>query len=1156
MRRASGTAKNMWIVRLALRRPYTFVVVAILVLILGVFTIFTTPTDIFPDINIPVISVIFNYSGMSSEDMEKHIITGFERILTTTVNDVEHTESQSLYGVALVKIYFQPKAKIETALAQVTAIAQTAIRAMPPGTQPPLVIQYSASDVPILQLSFSSDTLSEQGMFDTAINTIRPRLVTVPGVQIPYPYGGKQRQVMVDLDPERLFAWNISPSDVSAVIGAQNLILPAGTTKIGTQEYPVALNSSPLKAFDLNNLPIKVVNGTPVYIKDVANVRDGFQVQTSLVHVSGKRGVLLSIMKSGGASTLDVVAGIKNALKEVGSSIPAALKVTPLFDQSLYVRASVEGVVKEASIAAGLTALMILIFLGSWRSTIVVITSIPLSILVSIIILSWLGYTLNIMTLGGLALAVGILVDDATVEIENIHRNLHQKKRLVQAILDGASQIAVPAFVSTLCICIVFVPVVFISGSARFLFIPLGMAVVFAMITSYLLSRTLVPTMVHYLLASEVQLYGGQLDPNDPHADPEKAKESDPKVKHPHHSWPECFRWTGIWVAPVLALAVIATGILKHSLHAALIAAIVCAVSYVVVVALMYILENGYVWRFHEKFDEHFEKLRTFYGSLLAWSLESRGLVLAIFIGIVLSGIALPAFGLIGRDFFPTVDAGQMRLHVRAAPGTRLEETERIYGKVENAIKADIPAAEIDTMLDNIGIPNSGINLSLSDGSLMSSADGEIQISLTPDHHPTEGYQDKLAHDLRGKFPNLTFFFAPADIVTQVLNFGIAAPIDVQIEGAPNDEPKNLAMARRIVTEVSGLVGAADVRLEQVPNIPTLLLNVDRTQAAYAGLTQRDVANDMLVSLSGTAQQNPNFWEDTMTGVQYSVLVQTPQYQIDSVNALQNQPVIPSTSLVPGGSLDPKAQLLGNVASLDRGTSASNITHYNPRPTYDVLAGVRGMDLDSVAKGVQKIVAKESKNLPKGTKISIRGQVQSMFESFQGLTYGLIFAIVLVYLLMVVNFQSWLDPMIILMALPGALSGILWMLFITQTTINVPSLMGAIMSIGVATANSILMITFANDQRKEGANAHDAALAAGMTRLRPVIMTALAMIIGMLPMSLGLGEGGEQNAPLGRAVIGGLLLATFATLFFVPVAYSRLRDKPLETKVEDELKEA
>ena len=1145
----------MWIVRLALRRPYTFVVVAMLVLILGVYTIFNTPTDIFPDINIPVISVIFNYSGMSPEDMEKHIVTNFERIVTTTVNDVEHTESQSLYGVATIKIYFQPRAKIETAIAQVTAISQTAIRSMPPGTQPPLVIQYSASDVPILQLSFSSDTLAEQGMFDQAINTVRPRLVTVPGVQIPFPYGGKQRQVMVDLDPERLFAWGISPSDVSNVIGAQNLILPAGTTKIGTQEYPVALNSSPLKADDLNNLPIKVVNGTPVYIRDVANVRDGFQVQSSLVHVSGKRSVLLSILKSGGASTLDVVAGVKKALKEVESSLPEGLKVTPLFDQSVFVRASVVGVVREAAIAAGLTGLMILIFLGSWRSTLVVVTSIPLSILVSIILMSWLGETMNIMTLGGLALAVGILVDDATVEIENIHRNLHQKKRLVQAILDGASQIAVPAFVSTLCICIVFVPVVFISGAAKFLFIPLGMAVVFAMITSYLLSRTLVPTMVHYLLASEVQLYGGTLDPNDPHADAEKAKESDPAAKHPHHSLAECLAWSGRWIAPFLALGVVAEAVVKRDAHAALATLLYAAATYLVVAGLRYILENGYVWRLHERFDAQFERMRTFYGSLLAWSLESRGIVLAIFTALALSGIALVAFGLIGRDFFPTVDAGELRLHVRASPGTRLEETERIYGRVENAIRRDIPPQEIDTLLDNIGIPNSGINLSLSDGSLMSSADGEILISLKDGHKPSVGYQDKLAHDLRDKFPDLVFFFAPADIVTQVLNFGIAAPIDVQIEGAPSDEPRNLAMARRIEGDVAGLPGAADVRLQQVPNIPTLHLDVDRTQAAYAGMTQRDVANDMLVSLSGTAQQNPNFWEDQKSEVQYSVLVQTPQYAIDSVNALETQPVNASASLIPGEAFSAQPQLLGSVATLGRGSSASNITHYNLRPTYDILADVRGMDLNSVANGVRKIVARESKKLPKGTKISIRGQVQSMIESFHGLSIGLIFAIILVYLLLVMNFQSWLDPLIILMALPGALAGILWMLFITQTTINVPSLMGAIMSIGVATANSILMITFANDQRGEGANAHDAALAAGMTRLRPVIMTALAMIIGMLPMALGLGEGGEQNAPLGRAVIGGLLVATFATLFFVPVVYSRLRDQPLQTKVEDELKE-
>jgi multidrug efflux pump subunit AcrB len=1144
----------MWIVRLALRRPYTFVVVAMLVLILGVLTIFQTPTDIFPNINIPVISVVFNYSGMSPDDMEKHIITNFERTLTTTVNDVEHSESQSLYGVAVVKIYFQPNAKIEEAIAQVSAICQTAIRSMPPGTQPPLVIQYSASNVPILQLSFSSDILPEQRLFDLAINSVRPRLVTVPGVQIPFPYGGKQRQVMVDLDPERLYAWGISPSDVSNVIGAQNLILPAGTTKIGTQEYPVVLNSSPIKAADMNNLPIKTVNGTTVYVRDVANVRDGFQVQTSLVHVSGKRGVLLSIMKNGGASTLDVVAGVKKALQELGSSIPSGLKVAPLFDQSLYVRASVTGVVREATIAALLTALMILIFLGSWRSTLVVIVSIPLSILVSIIFMSWLGETLNIMTLGGLALAVGILVDDATVEIENIHRNLHQKKRLVQAILDGASQIAIPAFVSTLCICIVFVPVVFISGSAKFLFIPLGMAVVFAMITSYLLSRTLVPTMVHYLLASEVQMYGGQLDPNDPHADPERARESDPHRKHPHYRAADALLWGAKWVAPILLALAAADAVAKHSVHAGLAVLPYAAIAFAVVCGLRYALMNDYVWKVHEKFDEQFEKMRRFYGSLLAWSLENRGIVLAAFIAMAVSAVALAATGLIGKDFFPTVDAGQIRLHVRAAPGTRLEETERIYAEVEKAIRADIPDDQIETLLDNIGIPNSGINLSLSDGSLMSSADGEILISLKEGHPATEGYQDKLAHDLREKFPRLTFFFAPADMVTQVLNFGIAAPIDVQIEGSPADEAKNFAIAKRISAEVSGITGASDVRLEQVPDTPSLLMNVDRTQASYAGLTQRDVANDMLVSLSGTAQQNPNFWEDTASGVQYSVLVQTPQYLIDSINTLENQPVVASSALVQGAALNAEPQLLGSIASLDRGYSAANITHYNPRPTYDVLAGVRGMDLDSVAKGVRKIVAKEQKSLPKGSKISIRGQVQSMAESFEGLSLGLIFAIILVYLLMVINFQSWLDPLIILMALPGALSGILWMLFITQTTINVPSLMGAIMSIGVATANSILMITFANDQRKEGANAHDAALAAGLTRLRPVIMTALAMIIGMLPMALGLGEGGEQNAPLGRAVIGGLLLATFATLFFVPVVYSRLRHKELVTKVEEELK--
>jgi multidrug efflux pump subunit AcrB len=1144
----------MWIVRLALRRPYTFVVAALLVLILGVYTIVNTPTDIFPDINIPVISVIFSYSGMSPDDMEKHIVTGFERILTTTVNDLEHTESQSLYGIATVKIYFQPNAKIETALAQVTAIAQTAIRSMPPGTQPPLVIQYSASNVPILQLSFSSDTLPEQGMFDQASNFVRPRLVTVSGIQIPAPYGGKQRQVMVDLFPERLYAWGISPSDVSAAIGAQNLILPAGNSKIGTQEYPVILNSSPLKADDFNNLPIKTVNGTTVYIKDVAHVRDGFQVQTSMVHVGGRRGVLVSILKNGGASTLDVVAGVKKVLGLIQPILPSGLKITPLFDQSLYVRASIDGVVHEATIAAGLTGLMILIFLGSWRSTVVVITSIPLSILVSIIIMSWLGQTLNVMTLGGLALAVGILVDDATVEIENIHRNLHQKKRLVKAILDGASQIAVPAFVSTLCICIVFLPVAFISGSAKFLFIPLGLAVVFAMLTSYLLSRTLVPTMVHYLLASEVEMYGGLLDQSDPHARRHQMHQGDPRLTHAHYTVAESLRWSVKYFGIALAATAIVAGIAIGSVPEMVSLLAIAGVAWLAVATLRYVLQNGLIWKFNERFNRQFEKLRRFYGGLLAWSLQHRAAVLGVFVLLVASSLTLVAFGLIGKDFFPTVDAGQIRLHVRAAPGTRIEQTERIFAEVETIIKGDIPHGEIDTLLDNIGIPNSGINLSLSDGSLMSSADGEILIALKHGHQPTDKYIDRLTHDLRARFPQLTFYFAPADIVTQVLNFGIAAPIDVQIEGTPADAPRNFALAKRITGEIAGLPGAADVHVQQVPNTPSLLMNVDRTQANHAGLTQRDVANDMLISLSGTAQQNPNFWQDTVHGVQYGVLVQTPQYRIDSINALKNQTVVPSSTLVPGSAFSPKPQLLGAVATLDRGVSPANITHYNPRPTFDVLAGVRGMDLDSVAKGVRAIVARERKNLPTGALINIRGQVQSMDASFKGLSYGLIFAIILVYLLLVVNFQSWLDPLIILMALPGALAGILWMLFITQTTINVPSLMGAIMSIGVATANSILLITFANDQRKEGANAHDAALAAGMTRLRPVIMTALAMIIGMLPMSLGLGEGGEQNAPLGRAVIGGLLLATFATLFFVPVVYSKLRIKAAVTETEEELK--
>jgi multidrug efflux pump subunit AcrB len=888
---------------------------------------------------------------------------------------------------------------------------------------------------------------------------------------------------MVDLDPERCYAWGISPQAVTNAITAQNLILPAGTTKIGTQEYPVLINSSPLKAADINNMPIKTVNGIPVYIKDVANVRDGFQVQTSIVHADGKRGVLQSVLKSSGASTLDIVNRVKAALPAVEATMNPAVKVTPLLDQSLFVRAAVNGVVREAGIAAALTGLMILVFLGSWRSTLVVIVSIPLSIIVSIIILSFLGDTLNVMTLGGMALAVGILVDDATVEIENIHRNLGQKKRLVKAILDGASQIAVPAFVSTLCICIVFVPVVFISGSAKSLFTPLALAVVFAMLTSYLLSRTLVPTMVHYLLATEVEMYGGQIDPEDPHAHADKPHD----VKK---------------------------------------------------------MERNWIWRFHDLFNHQFEKMRRFYGGLLAASLEHRTIFVVGFgVFVALSCCLYP---LIGRDFFPTVDAGQIRLHVRNPPGTRIEQTERVFGQVEDAIRRDIPASEIDTILDNMGIPNSSINLCLSDGSLMSAADGEINVSLKEGHHSTDHYIDRLYRDLTAQFPDQTFFFQPADIVTQVLNFGIAAPIDVEIDGTQANEPRDYAIAQQIEREVSMIPGASDVRIQQVPVTPNLNLTVDRTIADEVGVTQNDVASNVLISLSGTAQAAPNFWLDPVNGRQYSVLVQTPQYDVDSINDLQNTPIAAANST--------NAQLITNLAEITPGSNATNITHYNIKPTYDVLAGNRDVDLGSVADAVSKIVAQHSKSLPRGTNINIRGQVQSMTASFTGLSYGLIFAVILVYLLMVINFQSWLDPLIILMALPGALSGILWMLYVTGTTISVPALMGAIMSIGVATSNSILMITFANDQRKEGKNAHDAALAAGITRLRPVIMTALAMIIGMLPMSLGLGEGGEQNAPLGRAVIGGLLLATFATLFFVPIVYSKLRESAPILQVEEELR--
>jgi multidrug efflux pump subunit AcrB len=1059
----------MWIVRLALRRPYTFVVMAMLIAILGVVTIVRMPTDIFPEIQIPVISVIWNYQGISPDEMETRVVGNFERVLVSTVNDIEHLESQSLYGTAIVKLFLQPGADVEGAVSQTVASAEAVLRNMPPGIFPPLVLRYSASNVPIIQVSLGSDTLSEQQLFDLATNTLRPGMASVPGAQIPYPYGGAVRQIMIDIDPEKLYAWNLSAAEVSSAINAQNLILPAGTAKIGTQEYNVRLNSSPEAVAAIGDLPVKTIGKRTIYIKDVANVRDGYVPQTNVVHVDGKRGVLQPVLKSG-ASTLDIVSGVKSRLPAIAATMPQSLKLTLLSDQSIFVRAAVSGVIKEAAIAAGLTGLMILLFLGSWRSTLIVVISIPLSILVSIIVLNLLGQTLNVMTLGGMSLAVGILVDDATVEIENIHRNLHQGKHLVEAILDGAAQIAVPAFVSTLCICIVFVPVVFITGAAKSLFTPLAMAVVFAMLTSYLLSRTLVPTMVHYLLAREVGLYGGE---------PEEGEEQVP--------------------------------VRKNS-----------------------------IWRFHEGFDRQFERLRTFYGKCLAWSLANRLAVLIVFgLFIAASASLLP---LIGRDFFPAVDSGQIRMHVRAPAGTRIEETERYYAKVEEAIRKLIPADEVKTMIDVIGIPNSGINLSLSDGSMMSPADGEILISLNDDHHPTADYTSKLRRELGDQFPDLTFFFSPPDIVTQVLNFGLPAAIDVQIVGPRKNQEENYKIAEQIRQRISEIPGAVDAHLQQVPYTPELQITTDRTLLSQLGLSQSTVANDVLISLSSSGQTAPNFWLDPKTGVQYPVAVQTPQLKIDSVSALDSTPV--------SSPMSAKPQLLANLATVRHRLGPTNVTHYNIALSYDVLAGVQGTDLGRVSSGVNKLLDEIRPTLPRGSTVVVRGQVQTMNTSFEGLSYGLIFAVALVYLLMVVNFQSWIDPLIILMALPGALCGILWMLFITGTTINVPSLMGAIMCIGVATANSILLITFANDQRKEGQNAHDAAWSAGVTRLRPVIMTALAMIIGMLPMSLGLGEGGEQNAPLARAVIGGLSVATFATLFFVPLVYSTLRRKPPHAPLE------
>jgi CzcA family heavy metal efflux pump len=1050
----------MWIVALALRRPYTFVVLALLLLILGPIVIFRTPTDIFPNINIPVVSILWNYSGLNSEDMANRIVTLTERTLTTTVDDIEHSESQSLNGIAVVKVFFQPHANIEKAIAQITAISQTQLRQLPPGTTPPLVITYNASTVPILQLALSGQKLSEQQLFDYGVNFIRTRLVTIPGAAIPYPYGGKQRQVQVDLDTNALQAKGLSPMDVVNAVSAQNLILPSGTSKIGQFEYDVDLNGSPRTVAELNDLPIKRVGNTTIYVRDVAFVRDGFPPQTNIVRVDGQRASLLTIQKTGNASTLDIISGIKGMLPRIQAQLPQELQIKPLADQSLFVRASINGVVREGVIAACLTGLMILIFLGSWRSTVIIAISIPLSILTSIIVMSALGETINIMTLGGLALAVGILVDDATVEIENINRNIAEGEEIQKAILDGAQQIAVPAFVSTLAICIVFLPMFFLTGVARYLFVPLAEAVVFAMLASYLLSRTLVPTMAKYLLRGHAQ-EAGHLN----------TSSRNPLV------------------------------------------------------------------RLQVSFELAFERFRNSYHEMLERCLHHRSAFLCGFVAACVGSFAL-LIPWLGRDFFPKVDAGQFKLHLRARAGTRIEETASLCDRVESFIREQIPPHEISSVIDNIGLPYSSINLSYSNSAPTGPADADILVTLTPGHRPTEGYVHDLRLKLAEQFAGVDFSFLPADIVSQILNFGLPSPIDIQVTGY--DLQANRRFANKLLRQIEMVPGTADLRIQQPFDEPHLHIDVDRTKAQLAGFTQRDIATNLLISLSGSFQTSPTYWLNPKNGVSYSIATQTPQYRLNSLQDLENIPIT--------GSSGARPAILGTLASIQRGPGMALVSHYDIQPVIDIYGSVQRRDLGGVADDIKKIIDNSRKELPRGSEMVVRGQVQTMKSSYSGLFSGLAFAILLVYLLIVVNFQSWLDPFIIISALPAALAGIVWFLFITNTNISVPALTGSIMCMGVATANSILVVSFAKEQMEEGKDALTAALAAGFTRFRPVLMTALAMIIGMVPMAIGLGEGGEQNAPLGRAVMGGLIFATAATLFFVPVFFSLLHQRRNQAK--------
>ncbi|MGA3135376.1 MAG: efflux RND transporter permease subunit [Terracidiphilus sp.] len=1062
----------MWIVRLALRRPYTFVVFALLILILGAYSILTMPTDIFPNIDIPVVTVIWGYTGLSAQEMASRMVTPSERVMTSTVNDIEHIESQSLNGIGVIKIFFQPHVNIANAVAQVTAVNQVMLRALPPGTTPPFIIQYNASSVPILMLGLSGQGLNEQQLNDLGQNNIRVQLATVEGAYTPFPYGGKQRQVQVDLDLHALQAKGLSPVDVVNAISAQNLIAPSGTMKVDRFEYAIETNSAPRIVDELNNLPVRAVNGAVIYIRDVAHVRDGNPPQTNIVRVDGQRSALLSVMKIGSASTLDIIQGVQKKLVDIKGMLPPQLQFNALSDQSIFVRGAINGVVREAIIAACLTAIMILVFLGSWRSTIIIAVSIPLSILCSLSVLAMLHETINIMTLGGMALAVGILVDDATVAIENINRYLESGRELEQSILDGSAQIAVPALVSTLAICIVFVPMFFLSGVAKYLFVPMAEAVVFAMLASYFLSRTLVPTMAKYLLKE--------------HDDAEAAK--------------------------------------KRSSR------------------------NPFI-RFQQGFESGFEKFRHGYLRMLTLCVDHAGVFLIIFLVFAAGSVALLG-PFLGQDFFPAVDSGQFKIHVRAHTGTRIEETAALCDHIDSTIRENIPAKEVVTIVDNIGLPYSGLNLSYSTSAPIGPADADIQVQLTPDHHSTAAYVERLRTILARQYPGVTFYVLPVDIVTQILNFGLSAPIDIQVVGP--DLYGNRALAERMLDEIRYIPGAADARIQQPFDYPNMTVNVDRTRAQSIGLTQKDVATSLLVALSGSFQTSPSFYLDPKSGVTYSVAIQAPQYGVDSLATLRSLPVTGAASVLPAAGagqtgapataapgVPPPVEVLGNLASITPGAELGTVSHYDVQPVIDIYANVDGTDLGTVTRAVEEKIARHENELPRGSHFTLRGQSETMKASYIGLLAGLAFSILLVYLLIVVNFQSWLDPFLIISALPAALAGIVWFLFLTNTRLSVPALTGAIMCMGVATANSILVVSFAREQLEAlVGDARKAALNAGFVRLRPVLMTALAMILGMAPMALGLGEGGEQNAPLGRAVIGGLLLATVATLFFVPAFFS------------------